>query len=487
LIQVNANRIQSREPANMLDSAETGCPLKPDCPRDPYWALQLVEKHDARVPRYTSYPTAAQFGAAVGTRQHFQWLADLDAPRPISLYIHIPFCERLCWYCGCNTGVAHKRGRIVDYVETLKKEIALIASVIPHRPEVEALHFGGGSPNTLSPGDLDGLFDCLKESFTIGESTAIAAEIDPRSLTQEWIDAATRLGLSRASLGVQDLDPDVQRAINRHQPYAMVEWAVHALRGAGVRSINLDLVYGLPRQTTLGLLRTIDQVLDLEPDRLALFGYAHVPWMMARQKLINERELPNAGERYRQQLAAADRIEDAGYLRIGLDHFAMPTDSLAIAARNGMLQRDFQGYTSDRHTTLVGLGASSISSFTQGYVQNYSDTKQWREMIEAGRLATGRGVELSNEDRFWGEIIERLMCELNVDLASSCRKWGICSAWLVPELARLRAMERDGLVRIRGSLVTVTELGRPFLRAICSVFDQYLPDQDVAPRHSRMI
>jgi oxygen-independent coproporphyrinogen-3 oxidase len=487
LIQVNAKRIQSREPVNMLDNADTSCPLKPDCPRDPSWALRLVEKHDTRVPRYTSYPTAAQFGANVGATRHLQWLANLDAARPVSLYIHIPFCERLCWYCGCNTGVAHKRSRIVDYIETLKKEIALIAAVIPHRLEVAALHLGGGSPNTLSPGDLDGLFACLKESFAIDASTAIAAEIDPRSLTQEWVDAAACIGLSRASLGVQDLDPAVQKAINRHQPYAMVEWAVRALRAASVRSINLDLVYGLPRQTTPGLLSTVDQVLDLEPDRLALFGYAHVPWMMARQKLIDERELPDAGERYRQQLAAADRIEDAGYLRIGLDHFAMPTDSLAIAARNGTLQRDFQGYTSDRHTALIGLGASSISSFTQGYVQNYSDTKQWREMIEAGRLATGRGVELSNEDRFWGEIIERLMCDLNVDLAYSCQKWGICSAWLVPEIARLRVMERDGLVRIRGSLVTVTELGRPFLRAICAVFDQYLTDQDTAPRHSRMI
>jgi oxygen-independent coproporphyrinogen-3 oxidase len=286
---------------------------------------------------------------------------------------------------------------------------------------------------------------------------------------------------------VQDLDPQVQAAINRHQPYAKIEWAVSALRRAGVGSINLDLVYGLPRQTTAGLAKTIDQILALEPDRLALFGYAHVPWMMARQKLIKESELPDATARYEQQLAAAEKIEDAGYVRIGLDHFALPSDRLAVAAEEGTLRRNFQGYTSERARTLIGLGASSISRFDGGYAQNVPDVRQWGDKIMSGGFATYRGVSLTVEDRFWADIIERLMCNLRVDLDQACRTWKVCSAWLAPELARLRIMERDGLVRMRGPLVTVTELGRSFLRAICAVFDQYLQDRDAAPRYSRMI
>jgi oxygen-independent coproporphyrinogen-3 oxidase len=472
----------------MLDHAVFGCALKPDCPwARAAWAARVAERYDRRVPRYTSYPTAVQFAPRIGAEQYRTWLAGIDPGRPVSLYSHIPFCERLCWYCGCHTGVAHKRAPIIEYVETLNKEIALVADAIPHRPVVGALHLGGGSPNMLSPGDLDGLFGCIRSRFTFTADTTFAAEIDPRSLTPEWIEAAARLGLNRASLGVQDLDPAVQAAINRYQPYARVEWAVQALRQAGINSINLDLVYGLPCQTTAGLLRTIDQILALQPDRLALFGYAHVPWMMARQKLIKESELPCTSERYEQQLTAGIKLEDAGYVRVGLDHFALPTDSLAIAAQEGTLRRDFQGYTSDPATTIIGFGASSIGSFDQGYVQNTPDVRQWREKLDSGQFAVQRGVELSHEDRFWADIIHRLMCDLKIDLALSCRKWGICSAWLAPELARLRTMERDGLVRIRGSLVTVTALGRPFLRTICAMFDQYLQDQAAGRSYSRMI
>jgi oxygen-independent coproporphyrinogen-3 oxidase len=339
----------------------------------------------------------------------------------------------------------------------------------------------------LSRRDLDELFACLRHRFAFTDRTVVAAEIDPRSLTQEWIEAATHFGINRASLGVQDLDRQVQAAINRHQPYAKIEWAVSALRRAGIGSINLDLVYGLPRQTTAGLVRTIDQVLALEPDRLALFGYAHVPWMMARQKLIKESELPDAMTRHEQQIAAAERIEEAGYVRVGLDHFALPSDSLAVAAEDGTLRRNFQGYTSERARTLIGFGASSISRFGGGYAQNIPDVRQWREKVISGGFATYRGIVLSDEDRFWADIIERLMCDLEVDLDRTCRKWKVCPAWLAPELARLRIMEREGLVRMHGPLVTVTELGQPFLRAICAVFDQYLQDWDTSPKYSRMI
>jgi oxygen-independent coproporphyrinogen III oxidase len=487
LIEINVRSRPRGDCMAMFDGIHGGCALKPDCPRgDRSWATRLIEKYDGRVPRYTSYPTAVQFTPEIGAGHYRDWLSRINAAEPVSLYVHIPFCDRLCWYCGCHTGVAHKRAPIADYVETLKKEIALTAGAIPHRPRVGSLHLGGGSPNTLSPADLDALFACLRERFALEPQTVIAAEIDPRSLTPEWIKAVAGLGLNRASLGVQDLDPAVQAAINRHQPFDKVEWAVKALRQAGIASINLDLVFGLPRQTTRGILNTIDQILDLEPDRLALFGYAHVPWMMARQKLIKESELPNPLERYEQQLAA-DKLEDAGYVRIGFDHFALPADALAVAAREGRLRRNFQGYTSDPAGPLLGFGASSIGTFDQGFVQNTPDVPQWRAKIEAGEFPAVRGIGVTHEDRFWGDIIHRLMCDLKVDLASACRKWAVCPAWLDPELVRLRMMERDGLVKVRNSLVTVTALGRPFLRTIASVFDQYLPEQGSAPRHSRMI
>jgi oxygen-independent coproporphyrinogen-3 oxidase len=277
----------------------------------------------------------------------------------------------------------------------------------------------------------------------------------------------------------------VQAAINRHQPFAMVEWSVNALRQAGVKSINLDLVYGLPRQTTDGLIDTVDRILALESDRLALFGYAHVPWMMPRQKLIKEHELPSAIERFVQQSAAAREIEDAGYVRIGLDHFALPEDSLAIAARNRTLRRNFQGYSCDRATTLIGFGASSISSLDQGFAQNHPDIRNWRENINAGRLAVARGVKLTDDDRFCSEIIQSLMCNLEVDLDLACRGRG--AFWLIDKLESFRPMEFDGLVTIRGSVVRVTEAGRPFLRAVCAAFDQYLSAPASIPRHSRMI
>ena len=315
----------------------------------------------------------------------------------------------------------------------------------------------------------------------------IAAELDPRSLTHDWIKAAADLGLNRASLGVQDLDPAVQTAINRIQPFEMVDWSIATLRFEGVESVNVDIVYGLPRQTTHGLAKTIDQLVTLEPDRVALFGYAHVPWMMPRQKLIREDELPDARQRYQQQLVAGNKLQEAGYVQIGLDHFALLSDDLAVAAENGLLRRNFQGYTSDNARTVIGLGASSISTLEQGFAQNNQDTRKWREDVDDGRLATYRGTALSHEDRFWADIIQTLMCDLEVDLVPILRHWRMPTSALAPALARLQEMEIDGLVRLCGSVVTVTRLGRPFLRTICASFDQYIADRSPTVRHARSI
>jgi oxygen-independent coproporphyrinogen-3 oxidase len=450
------------------------CALKPDCPRLPTSPpTALIAKYGVRVPRYTSYPSAAQFTADITEADQRAWLGSLEADAAVSLYVHVPFCDRLCWYCGCHTGVVHRRSPIEDYVRTLRREIGLVRAALPARLAASALHFGGGTPNMLSPQDLRSIIGELRATFAFGNPFEMAAELDPRILTNEWIEAAAELGLSRASLGVQDLDADVQAAINRRQPFAQVEWAVQRLRAAGVGSINLDLMYGLPKQNVVSVLATIEEILTLAPERIALFGYAHVPWMKPHQKLLPEAELPDAGERYDQQDAAAERLAKAGYVRIGLDHFAKPGDDLAVALRRGALRRNFQGYTADRARTVLGLGASSISAFADGYAQNAARIPQWKEAVEAGRLATARGLAVGAHERLRGAIIERLMCDLEVDIARLCAAAGKPLSAFAPELFRLREMETDGLVRRQGARIEVTAAGRPFIRTIASVFDPH--------------
>jgi oxygen-independent coproporphyrinogen-3 oxidase len=447
----------------------------------------LVDKYNRPVPRYTSYPTAMNFRPDTGPDEYRQWLAGLPRHQPLSLYLHIPFCERLCWYCACHTSITHRRRPIVDYLDSLLKEIDLVTEAIAHRAMLSSVHLGGGTPNILSPSDLARLFTHLRERFAFADQAVIAAELDPRTLTSEWINTASELGLTRASLGVQDIDPTVQAAINRIQPFEMVKWAVETLRYAGIDSINLDVVYGLPGQTTQGLARTIDQLVTLEPDRLALFGYAHVPWMMPRQKLIKDEDLPNARQRYQQQLVAGNKLQEAGYRHIGLDHFALPSDDLSIAAENGCLRRNFQGYTSDDTKAVIGLGASSISTLEQGFAQNSPDIRKWRENVDAGQLATCRGVALTPEDRFWSDIIQTLMCELEVDFTAVLRRWSMPASVLAPVFDRIHEMEIDGLLRRSGSILAVTRLGRPFLRTICASFDQYFAAARLPLRHARAI
>ncbi|MGA2792798.1 MAG: oxygen-independent coproporphyrinogen III oxidase [Roseiarcus sp.] len=431
----------------------------------------LIAKYGGRVPRYTSYPTAAQFTPAVAEAEHRAWLAALDARSPVSLYLHVPFCDRLCWYCGCHTAVVHQRGPVADYVRTLVREIEITGRALPESAQASALHFGGGTPNIIAPDDLRALVGALRERFTFTAPFEFAVELDPRILTSEWVDAAADLGLNRASLGVQDLNAQVQRAINRLQPYAQIEWAATRLRQAGVGSINLDLMYGLPHQSVATVVATLDQVLALSPERIALFGYAHVPWMKAHQKLLPEASLPDAVERFDQQSAAAERLDKAGYVRIGLDHFAKHDDELAKAERSGLLRRNFQGYTSDHATSLLGFGASSISAMPQGYVQNAARVPEWRQRVNAGRLAAARGLVVGSDDRVRGEIIERLMCDMRVDVAGVCAAHNRSPSQFAAELLRLAEMEADGLVEREGAHIEVTKSGRPFVRTIAAVFD----------------
>lgn len=434
----------------------------------------LATRYAGAVPRYTSFPTAPHFHAAIGPDQYRAWLSALPAEEPVSLYLHVPFCAHLCWYCGCQTAVVRKRAPVDAYLDALAREIASVASTIGRRQRVVAIHLGGGTPNMLAPADLGRVVGLLRDAFGIDRGCAFAAELDPRIVSDQWVAAAAGLGLNRASLGVQDLDPRVQQAINRVQPFERTRETVRALREHGCTSINFDLMYGLPFQTVDGARATAEAVLSLQPERIALFGYAHVPWMRPHQRLISETSLPDAAARLAQHDAAAAILVAAGYRRIGLDHFVVRHDEMARAADEGRLRRNFQGYTADRAETLIGLGPSSISQLPQGFTQNAASTRQWAETVMAGSFATVRGLSLTAADRMRAEVIERLMCDLEVDLVDVAGRHDARAGIFQEDLLGLIPLEKDGLVRRRGGIVQVTDEGRAFLRHVCAAFDPYL-------------
>jgi oxygen-independent coproporphyrinogen-3 oxidase len=445
----------------------------------------LVAKYDGRAPRYTSYPTAVQFTPEVTAKTYQTWFAQLATDDPVSLYLHIPFCARLCWYCGCNTRAVNHHAPISDYVRYLLAEADLLAAALPDRLAANAVHLGGGTPNMLSPEEVAVIFERLRTVFRLAPGAEIAAELDPTVLTRAWVRAAAAQGLSRASLGVQNLAPEVQTAVNRVESFEHVAQCVGWLREARVSSINLDLMYGLPHQTVANTLSTVDQILSLRPERLALFGYAHVPWMKAHQRLIDEGALPDASERLDQSEAASERLVSEGYVAIGIDHFALPQDDLARAQAEGRLHRNFQGYTTDAAKTLLGLGASSISGLPQGFAQNIAQEMGWRAAIDAGSLPIARGVAATADDRFRGAIIERLMCDFAVDLETVCQSHGRAMSELADVIASLEDFERDGLVTLCPGRVAVTQVGRPVVRSVCAAFDHHF--QPHIERHAKAI
>ena len=445
----------------------------------------LAEKYDRPVPRYTSYPTAPHFRPMQDDATYRAWLAGLDPAQPLSLYFHIPFCDEMCWFCGCYTKIVNRYEPIRQYLDAIEAEIVLVADALPGPCGARHLHWGGGSPTMLSPDDWLALTRRLRQAFTFTADAELAVEIDPRDATEEYIAALAAAGVNRASIGVQDFDPKVQAAVNRHQPYAVVERVCGWLRQHGIGAINLDLMYGLPHQTVERVVAMVDLAMRLEPARVALFGYAHVPWMKSHQKLIDETALPGSRERWRQCAAAARRLEEHGLRPVGLDHFARAGDPLAVAAAARSLHRNFQGYTTDAAATLLGFGASAISSLPQGYVQNLMPLKEYREAVFAGRLPVARGLALDDDDRLRGEIIERLMCDLEVDTAAICRRHGAEPEAVGRSLAALGPLAEDGLVEVDGARVGVTEAGRPFVRLAAAAFDAYLGAGQA--RHSRAV
>jgi oxygen-independent coproporphyrinogen-3 oxidase len=445
----------------------------------------LALKYDRPVPRYTSYPTAPHFHNGISPADQKAWIAASDPDRPISLYIHVPYCRQMCWYCGCHTKIVARYEPVQDFTVHLRREMELIAAAFGGRRRVAQLHWGGGTPNVLSPEHLTSLTDDLKRLFDFDSATEIDMELDPRGVGRELLAALKDCGLRRASLGIQDFDPIVQRAINREQPFELVRDVVAGLREIGVGGINLDMIYGLPYQTRAGFRRSIEQALSLAPDRFAVFGYAHVPWMKRHQSQIEEAALPDAALRLELAEQAASQIEAAGYRRVGLDHFARPEDPLAIAYDAGMLRRNFQGYTTDGAETLIGLGPSAISATRAGYAQNAADIPLWSRAIDAGRLATQRGLVLSSEDRWRGAAIERLMCNGALDLDALATEFGLPNAQFAAERARLAPLIADGVAALSGNRLRVTTAGQSLARLVAAAFDTYL---NTGPgRHSRAV
>ena len=428
----------------------------------------------ARVPRYTSYPTAPHFHAGIGEADYRAWLAELPSGEPISLYVHIPFCDTLCWFCGCNTTVVNTYSPVSSYLDLLMRETDMVAAALGPDHPVTHLHFGGGSPTLLSPQDFLRLNRHLRTSFRIASGAEIAIEIDPRGFTRDMAQALAEAGVTRASIGVQDCDPAVQEAINRIQPPGVTEDAVRLLRDAGIDALNIDLIYGLPHQTVAGLERTIGTVLALNPDRLAIFGYAHVPHFKKHMALIPENALPATAERMAQAEAAEATLVASGYVPIGIDHFAKPGDGLAIAKRLGRLARNFQGYTTDSAPALIGLGASSIGALPQGYVQNFADVPSWRSTIQRGALPVAKGVALNGQDRARRAVIERLMCDLEVDVDAVAKSHGLEPGTFDAALQSLEEFRRDGLVRICDGKIVIAPRWKAATRLVCAMFDTYL-------------
>ncbi|MGQ3209616.1 MAG: oxygen-independent coproporphyrinogen III oxidase [Shinella sp.] len=434
----------------------------------------LVERLSAPVPRYTSYPTAPHFNECIDADVYARWLRTLDAKNRLSLYAHIPYCDRLCWFCACHTKQTLRYEPVEAYLKGLHAEIATIGGRVSRDVPVTALHFGGGSPTLLRPDDMVALKACLAENFSFSADAEISVEMDPNDLDEARHDALAEIGMTRASLGIQDFDPTVQKAINRIQTFEQTRGVVEAARARGVRSVNCDILYGLPHQTIETLAETVRAVISLAPDRIALFGYAHVPWMKKHQTMIDEAALPGVVARFGQMQMAAEMLVAAGYEAIGIDHFALPADRLAIAARNGTLRRNFQGYTDDAADALIGLGASSIGQLPQGYIQNMPATGDYLRRVGEGGLAVVRGYSFTAEDRARAWVIERVMCDFGFSFAALAARYPDLAGAIRSEALRFVASDKDGLCRIEGDRFVLTVTGRPFARMVAAVFDAHL-------------
>lgn len=441
----------------------------------------LIRRYDASGPRYTSYPTAVQFHEGFGEQDLRACAAAVDPDRPLSVYFHLPFCATLCFYCACNKVVTKNRAHALPYLERLDRELSLQSELYRERPRVDQLHWGGGTPTFLEPAQMEWLMGRIGEAYPLRDDDGgdYAIELDPRAVDTDTIGLLRRIGFNRASLGVQDMDERVQRAVNRIQPESVTRGTIDAAREAGFKSINIDLIYGLPFQTVDSFNRTLDRVIELGPDRLAIYNYAHLPDRFPPQRRIRAEDLPAADEKLMILQCAIERLTGAGYVYIGMDHFARPDDELAQAQQAGTLTRNFQGYSTHGDCDIVAHGISAISMVGDCYSQHVRDREPYYQALDADRLPVWRGLRLGADDRLRREIITRLTCDFELDMDAIARRHGIrFERYFAYEIEALAGMEHDGLVEYVGNRLCVTPSGRLLIRNICMVFDLYLRSVD---------
>ncbi|WP_138423800.1 oxygen-independent coproporphyrinogen III oxidase [Maritimibacter alexandrii] len=434
--------------------------------------LRKLGLFDARVPRYTSYPTAPHFAGGIGGSHVSDWIRAIPQGSQISLYLHVPFCRRLCWFCACRTQGTSTLSPVAAYVDSLTQELETLKSHLLPGITISHLHWGGGTPTLLDPGMIERLSAAIFDTAPLGENAQFSVEIDPNEIDDARMDALVAVGLNRASLGVQDFDPMIQEVIGRPQTFEVTKAAVDGLRARGVPSLNVDLLYGLPHQTNARMTDSVKKVLSLGPDRIALFGYAHVPWMARRQGLIPTEALPSPEERLELFNLSRDLFVADGFDEIGIDHFARPEDGLSKAHKAGTMHRNFQGYTEDSAEALIGIGASSISRYPQGYAQNAPATSAYQERVRAGQLPVTRGHAFTGDDILRGRVIEQILCDFAVDLPAIAREVGVDPATAVA-LADGLAETLPGTVSVTDGVLTIEPQARPLARIIARYFDAY--------------
>ncbi len=436
----------------------------------------LIKKYDKPGPRYTSYPPATEFHQGVGEKECKEKLIESNLKgKPLSLYFHIPFCESACWFCGCNVIISHRKDVARRYLDYVYKEMDLLREYLDTSRQVVQLHWGGGTPNFLTNEEIREFFARIREVFNIQEDAEISVEIDPRYLSEGQLETLREVGFNRVSMGLQDLDPEVQRAINRVQDYGLMQRVMKELRSLGFKSINIDLIYGLPYQNPEKFRKTIEKTIDLDPDRVAVFNFAYVPWLKPLQRKIDPSTLPPPEDKLTILEMTIDIFQRRGYVFIGMDHFAKPEDELAQAQREGTLWRNFQGYTTKKGVDLIGIGATSIGMLYDGYFQNYKTIREYYLALDEGKLPIMRGYILNQEDIIRREVIMDLMCNFQCSFEKIEGMFGIDFdehfSW---ELEELKDMERDGLLKIEDRSIRVLPEGRLLIRNIAMVFDQYI-------------
>ncbi len=454
--------------------------------------IELLKKYDRPGPRYTSYPTAPYFHEGIGAPKYIEHVTGEGSDKPrqdISLYFHLPFCDTLCYFCGCNMLITHNPNRIEAYIDYVIKEMDMLKVHIGDGRKVGQLHWGGGTPTHLSPDQIRRLGNAIRERFVFSDDAEVSSELDPRELTRDHMKALSEVGFNRCSMGVQDFDPTVQKAVNRIQPESITRQTVDWSRELGFKSINIDLMYGLPYQHVEEFEATIDKILAFSPDRLAVFNYAHLPDMIKHQRVIKDESLPTPEEKLQLLKLSIEKLTGEGYVYIGMDHFAKPDDELTIAMRDKTLYRNFQGYSTRAGLDLFALGMSSISMLPGLYVQNYKKLKEYYREIDEQRLPIMRGYELSDDDILRRDVISQLMCHFELSKDSVERKYSIdFDTYFADALTQLQPLEEDQLVNMDNGIIRVTEEGRLLIRNIAMCFDAYLKKKDTKkPRFSRTV